>query len=205
MPEKYHINRNGEVRECKAKSPESCRAKPPDGIDQVHGEDARGVDDVLARQYNDLWSGIRRKKFPPIPEKITPELLGDPSTDVERLSVQSKKKWNSGVTSHHIWLHDTEERPIGFINVNEYEGRLGLCDIEVRPEYRGNKLSTRLMDAVEKKFGQKLTHEGGYTPDGYERVAKRFHDEESMARTKAEFNPQTFVANWDKEWSKYPI
>lgn len=205
MAEKYHINSKGEVRPCKAvKGP--CRAKPPDDIDQVHGSDSKEVYDHLARQYNDVFSGIKRKKFPPVSE-VTAELVGDPSTDVERLSEVSKKKFGGvdSITEHQLWLHDTEDRPIAFIKVNEYSDRLGLCDVEVRPEYRGLKLSHRLIEATEKKLGRKMTHEGGYTPEGLRSIAPFFKSGLELATAEASFRSMTFVSDWDREWAKYPL
>lgn len=205
MSEKFHINRKGEVRPCKAvKGP--CRAQPPDDIDQIHGSDSGEVYDHLARQYNDVFSGIKRKKFAPVGE-VTDELIGDPATDVERLSEVSRSTWRSvgGVTERQLWLHDTEERPIAFIKVNEYPDRLGLCDVEVRPEYRGRKLSHRLIEAVEKKLGQKMTHEGGYTPEGLRSIAPYFKTDEEIANSRDTFRSMTFVTDWDREWAKYPM
>lgn len=205
MSEKFHINSRGEVRPCKAvKGP--CRATPPDDIDQVHGSDSREVYDHLARQYDDVFRGVKRKKFPPV-GRVTDELIGDPSTDVERISDVSKVRvsGNYRVVERQLWLHDTEERPIAFIKVNEYPDRLGLCDVEVRPEYRGRKLSHRLIEAVEKKLGQKMTHDGGYTPEGLRSVAPYFKTEEEIDLEKGTFNSMTFVTDWDREWAKYPL
>lgn len=203
MGKKYHISKSGNVVECRAvKGP--CRAQPPPDLEQCHASDDREVYEHMNRQFADIFSGVKRKKFPPITE-VTDELIGSPETDVERLTSRSEEKgWgNSMATSHQLWLHDTEERPIAFIQVNEYhsDNTLGICDIEVRPEYRGRKLGKRLIEAVEKKFEQKLNHYGGYTPDGLKSIAPLFKSKEEIATGDySMFDPMTFVKDWDKAW-----
>lgn len=144
----------------------------------------------------------------PLPSnvKVTPELIGSPETDVDRIVYQDvKKRWG---TDSHVWLHDTEGHPIAYIKVMKDDEKkdIGLCDIEVRPEFRGHKLSKRLIEAVEKNEGRKIVHTGGYTPEGLRSIAPLFHNDEEMKieREKIGFNSMTFVNDWDHKQPTYP-
>lgn len=161
---KYHISRKGNPVICKAvKGP--CRVQPPDDIDQFHSENANEVYNHMARQYNDVLTGVKRT-FPPLGE-VTEKLVGDVTTDVTRTEIKaSKKDYSRPITEHQLWLRDTDGRPMAFIKVNENSstGEVGLCDVEVRPEYRGRKLAQRLIKATEEKLGKPVVHTGGIRP-----------------------------------------
>lgn len=207
MP-RYHINRKGERGICKAKTVESCRANPPYGLDQIHGTPEE-VDKALENTYESRW-GFVRKSFKKLPEGFIPseKLIGDPDTDHERLSVSAPAYQLDG-QAHHIWFHDTEGRPMGFIKVVDDKDRdvIRLNDLEIRPEYRGNNLSKRLIKACEKSFGRKMIHEGGYTQTGFKALAPIFHSKEALEEYRKEYlyNDMTFVRNWDLEESEFPL
>jgi GNAT superfamily N-acetyltransferase len=205
---KYHISKRGEVVPCRAvKGP--CRAQTPEDIEQVHGT-VQEVYDHMQRQFNDNLKGVQRKTFPPI-GVVTDELVGSTETDNER-TTQEDSEERYGSSGHHLFLHDTEGRAIAFIKVLKYSnGQVELCDIEVRPEYRGRKLSQRLFKVVESRFGRKLKHEGSYTEDGWKHVAPYFKSEEELAfppggvERPRFVSPMTFIEDWDREWPKYPL
>lgn len=161
----------------------------------------------MARQYNDVLKGVRRT-FPPLGE-ITEKLVGDVTTDVARTEVKaSKKNYMQPITEHQLWLRDTEGRPMAFIKVNENTttGEVGLCDVEVRPEYRGRKLGARLIKATEVMLGKPVVHTGGYTPEGLKHIAPLFHTAEEVEELKYNtFGSMTFVSDWDRAWPKYPL
>lgn len=204
---KFHISKAGNVVPCKAvKGP--CRAQPPSDLEQVHAEDSEAVYRHMERQYHDVLEGVRVKRLP-APEKVTPEIIGSEDTDSERTLIKASRTGRLA-DSHQLFLHDTEGRAIAFIQVNTYhsDGRLGLCDIEVRPEYRGHKLARRLIKATEEEFGKKMTHEGGYTPDGLKHIAPLFKSEEGLSELRGSistFSPMTFIDDWEREWPKYPL
>lgn len=203
---KYHISRAGNTVVCKAvKGP--CRAQPPADLEQFHSEDANEVYLHIARQYDDVLTGVKRT-FPALHE-VTDELVGDESTDVSRTEIKaSKKSYHLPITEHQLWLRDTEGRPMAFIKVNEdaSKGRVSLCDVEVRPEYRGRKLGARLIKATEALLGKPVVHDGGYTPDGLKHIAPLFHTPQDLeAEAYSTFSPMTFVNDWDRAWPKYPF
>lgn len=205
MATKYHISKNGNIAECKA-TKRACPVMPDDDLDQFHSEDPREVENFMMRQYSDLNSGIVRKKFS---KKFTvsDELIGTEETDVERLteikllrSAQMEdRSWNA-----QTWLTDTENRPIAFIEFLKRDDKtVELCDIEVRPEFRGRKLAKRLVKAVERKMNVKMIHTGGYTADGLKSIAPLFHSEESLEEVKKQmaYSDMSFVMDWDRAYS----
>lgn len=203
---KYHISRAGQVVPCRAvKGP--CRARPPEDLEQFHHGSVEEVYRHLSRQYNDVMRGVKFKRNPP-PEVITDEIVGSPATDRSRLDKRQgfPGRWK---TAHQVFLRDTEGRPMAFVHFNEDQqgGPLSLCDVEVRPEYRGRKLSHRLLKAVEEEFGKPLEHTGGYTLAGLKALAPLFHGEEDLTSGKVQdvFPPMTFVEDWDRAWAKYPL
>lgn len=158
----------------------------------------------MGRQFDDVMNGVKYSRNP-LPNPVTSEVIGSIETDVDRIVLRrSSKRWAS---NFEYWLRDTLGNPMGYIKVMVHDtGEFALCDIEVRPEYRGHKLSHRLIRAVEKIQGQELIHTGGYTPEGLAAIAGLFHDKEYIeGERKRTFNSMTFVDDWDKMWAKYPI
>lgn len=71
-----------------------------------------------------------------------------------------------------------------------------VCDVEVRPEFRGQGHSKRLYAAMEQFVGATLYTNGHYTPEGFERLrgkAKQIPSEDAGTR----FSSQNFVEDWD--------
>lgn len=198
---KYHINARGESSVCSAEI--KCTLVPADGVTQFHGSRAEvdsaieGAYQVLANR-DGLLRGVRKHKFSKSFE-VSDDLIGSVETDADRLSVSSSVVRSFGVVSH-MWLHDVEGRPIGYINVAVSDGELFLYDIEIRSEFRGRGLSSRLIKAVELSSGMKMQHEGGYTAAGLATVAKHFRDDAGIESEKGQlYDDMTFVADWDNE------
>lgn len=205
MMTKYHISKNGNIAECRANK-RACPVVPDDDLDQFHSENFEDVENFMMRQYSDLNSGIVRKRFS---KKFTvsDELIGSEETDVERLTdvkLLHYAKIDDSFWRAQTWLKDTEGRPIAFIELMKKDDKtVELCDIEVRPEFRGRKLSRRLIKAVEKKMNMKMIHTGGYTTDGLKSIAPLFHSEESLKEVekKKTYSEMSFVMDWDRQYS----
>lgn len=201
---KYHISKNGNIVECTAHK-RACPVQPDD-IEQCHSSDYRFVENFMLKQYDDIYSGVIRKKFK---KKfvISDALIGDDKTDVERLSELTLLNYadiDDNFWRAQTWLTDTEGRPIAFIEfLKRNSTTLELCDIEVRPEFRGRKISKRIIQAVEKKMNMTMIHNGGYTADGLKHIAPLFHSGEDLrALTEKEvYSPMSFVMDWDRQYS----
>lgn len=222
MNRMYHISKKGNPEICRAKTPETCKAKPLDGMQQVHGYDKNSIvqsieEKIKSREGN--FPEIKKKDLRPKTlfkkgVKVPQELLGSAGSDVDRLIVAESRKYMAGKPedpeAFHVFLKDVEGRPMAFIKVvkNFKTQELELNDIEVREEYRGNKLSHRLIKACEKSFGLPMTHrDGGYTASGLTSVASLFHSPEEIDNWNeySIYNEMTFIHDWDEMQAKYPF
>jgi GNAT superfamily N-acetyltransferase len=195
----YHISKAGNIVKCRARK-SACTVIPPEELSQVHDKDLMKVFKHMNHQLADISAG-RSKIAKPLPDTIDDSVIGTVDTDVERTEVVA-----SGNESRQIFMRDTEGRAIAFVQVLEYSDKIELCDIEVRPEYRGWKLSARLFTAVEKMFGKELIHTGGYTPDGLKYIAPLFgRSIEDTCNTPSMFAAMSFVDDWDREWVKFGV
>lgn len=102
----------------------------------------------------------------------------------------------------HFWLI-LDDKPVAYMKAfaNDESGtlKLELHDIEVRESYRGRGFSTEIMRRACKVFKvENIVHSGGYTPDGFERIAGRVvrEGEEDSGPT---YDPMTFIKDWDKK------
>ena len=196
----------GGVATVTSKSPKS--AKHDDSSKVVDVDEYCAAIDAIREEQNQKQKELASKQglVKPLPSnvKVTPELIGSPETDVDRIVYQDvAKHWG---TYSHVWLNDTEGHTIAYIKVMKDDKEIALCDIEVRPEFRGRKLAKRLIEAVEKNEGQKIVHRGGYTPEGLRSIAPLFHNAEEMKieQEKIGFNSMTFVRDWDHKQPEYP-
>lgn len=81
---------------------------------------------------------------------------------------------------------------------------LNLSDIETREGYRGMGYSKEIMSRACKMFNvDQISHSGGYTALGYERVFKNVKYKGSPEYMTTDYDPMTFVDDWDKHWPKY--
>lgn len=203
---KFHITKDGSVAECRA-TEKTCPLtnKLPNGLEQFHSDDWREVESHMMRQYSDMNMNGTVKKLPYKKKfTVTGDLIGDSSTDVERLEEPVLSNTFNEYISH-TWLKDTEGRPMGFIRYMQIGKRLELCDVEVRPEFRGNGLGKRMIKAVEESLGNTMVHTGGYTDAGLRSIAPLFHsddDVEELKNSSHTYNPMSFVLDWDRKYTK---
>lgn len=97
---------------------------------------------------------------------------------------------------------------VAFIDLVETASRLELWAIEVREGHRGEGHVRRGIGACEEHLSKPLVHEGGYTPEGFARVAHLFLDAEGKRREQEESGlyPSTFfVVSWEARQAKYPL
>lgn len=196
----YHINIHGAPAECEAASPETCTAKGPKGVGQFHSDDPDKIEGFMYAAHKNVLDGKKRRKFPK-EFVVTDELVGPADTDVERLSGDSYDG------RHALWLRDTEGRPMAYLKIMENDETLQLCDLEVRPEFRGRGLVKRIVRAAELKHGKKMTHNGGYTPEGLVSIAPLFHSAEELSKIRDVhlYPSMTFVESWDSAYPRHPL
>lgn len=105
---------------------------------------------------------------------------------------------------NRFWL-SVDNAPVAFMKacyesvVGDDEKQLMLYDIEVREGYRGKGYSKAIMSLACEMFGvDRVTHSGGYTELGYQRI---FHNVDYVANKYApmetDYPPTTFVLDWD--------
>lgn len=130
-----------------------------------------------------------------------------PETIYELFESEHKPLDAGGGVRRRCFLQE-EGRAVAFVDFVEAEARLELWDIEVREEDRGRGHVRRIIDACEARFGKALVHEGGYTPEGFARVAHLFLTEEGKRQEQVKnglYPSTTFVVSWEDHRAKYPL
>lgn len=110
------------------------------------------------------------------------------------------------------WLLDNGT-PVAYLKTlftNGDESRHGgcplvLCDIEVRPEHRGQGHTRRLVGAAEQILGYTMWTSGGFTPLGAQALSWLPVYPWEKDRAGAQYDDMTFVEDWDNLHSKYAI
>lgn len=122
---------------------------------------------------------------------------------VDDLVIDMKKRLHW--TQYHCWMV-RDGVVVAYCSLDATTvGRVELMDIEVREEYRGQKLSHQLLDLVEEVLGVPVVHEGGYTLAGLKAIAPIFHNEKTIAEKARElYEPTVFVHDWDNMVPRYP-
>lgn len=129
------------------------------------------------------------------------------------LFVHTKENWHNLTSDNvnaNVWLiqDGISVAMLSFLTKTVGKERVSyLCDIEVREEYRGNKLAVTLIRYVNEKVSEKpLVTTGHYTPEGF----KYLHGliplaQESLTATGENspsvgvcFKSQNFVADWEQ-------
>lgn len=124
--------------------------------------------------------------------------LGD---DVE-IHVESTDQY--GPTAKHWWLR-LDGTPVAYLHTLTYPNRpveqcpFVLCDIEVRPGYRGRGLSRRIVAAAEAAEGHRLHTSGSFTPLGARALG--WVPVIPGNRAGVSFDDMDFVADWDTQRS----
>ena len=83
-----------------------------------------------------------------------------------------------------------------------------ICDIEIRKEFRGHKLSHRFIALLEEFIvGGKLYTTGHYTPEGFRSLSGLVplspSSIESRTEAKPYFGSMDFVASWENFYTKH--
>lgn len=75
-----------------------------------------------------------------------------------------------------------------------------LYDIETREEYRNKGYSKILLSMLAEEYGfDQVSHDGGYTPEGWDFLHKNLDDSERYYEvTGPRFSSQNFVRDWDE-------
>lgn len=78
-------------------------------------------------------------------------------------------------------------------------GRVDLWTIETKPEYRHQGYATQALNLVREKYGvDKIHHDGGYTPEGFNYVAHQLEwVSHNQAEPKISFRSMNFVEEWN--------
>jgi len=111
------------------------------------------------------------------------------------------------INEFHFWL-TVDGINVAYMkadyNVKNNVAKLSLHDIEVRDGYKGKRLSIEIMNKTAEYFNvDYISHSGGYTPEGFERIFKHVRHENTENITGASFNPMAFVENWDEKTLEY--
>lgn len=106
--------------------------------------------------------------------------------------------WGQGLVHGDRWWLLAAGRAVGYcktlLDGTVSEERLRLVDIEVKPEARGQGHARRLTDAIEQATGERLWSDGGFTAEGFSRLAHL--PIVSGYEREACYRPQTFVTDW---------
>lgn len=197
----YHINHIGRAEKC-VTGPTKCTVKPHKKYNQFHAKNTTDIYNEMSKQYKKEAEKYAVSKLPENIE-ITAELLGETTTDQDRLLIGSQHKKSFG-NVYHLWLTDTENHPIAYIKVSLEDSGLYLYDIEVRKQFRGYGISKRIIRAVEQKFKKKMQHEGIYTIEGLKKIAPLFHDSQWIEKEQEHVAPSMrFVIDWDHKIPRY--
>lgn len=91
----------------------------------------------------------------------------------------------------------------GFSDFDKDSKVVALQSIEVRPGYRNQGLSKKLMEMVKTHFNvDSLEHSGGYTPDGAVFVAKYCVRPDGADEPRS-YRPMKFIEDWDRKTLAY--
>lgn len=98
--------------------------------------------------------------------------------------------------------------PVAMAKINDVNGVPELHDIETREGYRHQGYAKELLRQVAEAYGQeKVVHDGGYTPDGFNYIhALTAHASSSSSPQEVkgpQFSPMTFMEDWDCEKTKF--
>lgn len=134
-----------------------------------------------------------------------------------KIIIKDSQEWSNS-SKFHVWLYNKENKPIthlNFIAVKDFSKPSNysehiIGDIEVKEEYRGNKLGLKTIELVEENFlnGSKIHSSGSYTPLGYHALGGKLpyiknplNSEEEIKNgkiPKPSFNNMSFVHNWEE-------
>lgn len=103
----------------------------------------------------------------------------------------------------HFWLlHDATT--VGYCKVYALDGRVGLCDIETREEYRNQGIAADLLARVaDHSRVPAIAHVGGYTSDGHAFLRGMVERADGWPE-KSDYAAMSFVRDWASLQIMYP-
>lgn len=108
----------------------------------------------------------------------------------------------------HHWLLLPTGEAVAFCRSLYYSSRsthrLILCEVEVRPAYRGAGLSREIIEAAEAYYGERMWATGAFTEAGLRSLAFVPLVPNSGPR-RARFHEMDFVKDWHNLIEKYPL
>lgn len=131
-----------------------------------------------------------------------PYLVGGDSRDYYR---------DGALVAHEFWMDIADGTPVAFAKVHTRLGqrdrayRLTVCDIEVRPGYRGRGYARALIAAIEDVFGERLHTTGSYSPSGFAAFGKHLPVHPGEAASVSFEDDMTFVDDWDGRVPRYRL
>lgn len=204
----YHFDKNNNIVECQ--NPNECSVVPST-LHQYHGY-LNDINKHYCCQEYFLEDGKGYKTSPDFNEiNINVDFFETAETVLEHLTITARKvcSYDENLISYQAWLQDDNGIPMAFVKymVNKNRRVVELCDIEVRPEYRGHNIGRHLINAIGVKYNLNVIHEGGYTNDGLKYISGMFnHNKNEIAELNSnKYKDMSFVLDWDNMWPKYGI
>ena len=119
----------------------------------------------------------------------------------------TKMVWSEDGTFVQAWLLDEDcETPVAFIKMMHHERDLELCDVEVREEYRGQRIGVAFIRAMGEYFGQEVIHSDAlYTESGMRSIAPMFAKQHRNKKFSYPLSPMHFVKDWDNFTALFKI
>lgn len=110
--------------------------------------------------------------------------------------------WNAWLQVDGITVAFARYLHIAAVNKDGIENRRAGCwlyDIETREEHRNKGYSKTLLKMIADHYGfDKVNHDGGYTPEGWDFLRKNLDDSKRYYEvTGPQFSSQNFVHDWD--------
>jgi hypothetical protein len=95
----------------------------------------------------------------------------------------------------HYWLI-VDGKPSSYAKVYVKDARVSLCDIETRESERNRGFASELLRRIAHENGvEKISHDGGYTPNGFDFISGMIEDLSPVDGPN--FGPMDFVYDWD--------
>lgn len=129
------------------------------------------------------------------------------------ITLNKKKRWSNSMIDTFMLIDGVPVAYLCYFHhddnhvVEGEEKGLALCDLEVRPEYRGKGLAKEIIRRVQESEDGKILYTSGcYTKTGYERLVRNGEGLVPMQQWRVRygdthheaFKDMTFVRDWDK-------
>lgn len=120
---------------------------------------------------------------------------------------RSHDKLHTGI---HAWSTNDDNVTVAFASFLIHhdrpadQGRLVVCDIEVRDGHRGHGHARQLIAAIEAAYQMRVFTSGSYTPLGHTALADHLPVVPGNT-AQVRFEDMTFVADWDTRQAKFRL